>query len=122
CPFFSFSSASCFMFLPPPSSPLFPYTTLFRSNRPVRGLVPVVVQAAQIGLQHGRIALDVGRDAFGQHRAEVHDQQVIGEIHHEIHVVLDQQHAHAFSPQLVQHLRQRLLFLLAQATLRVVVL
>jgi len=39
----------------------------------------------------------------GQHRAEIHDQQVIGKVHHKVHVVLDQQQAHALASQLIQH-------------------
>src|SRR5438874_4956002 len=45
----------------PPSSPLFPYTTLFRSGLPARDVAPVLVDDAVLhGLQHPAHAVVAG--------------------------------------------------------------
>src|SRR5690606_34940465 len=43
------------------------------------------------------------------------DDQVIGKVHDEVHVVLDQKYAHALFAQLVKHLGKLLFFFVAQA-------
>ncbi len=45
---------------------------------------------------------------------------MVGQVHHKVHVVLNQQHAHAFRLQFFQQLRQLLFFLIAQARRRLV--
>src|SRR6516162_2449359 len=46
--------------------------------------------SAEIGRDHGRMRLNLRRSAFEQMLAIVHDQHPIGDLHHQIHVVLDQ--------------------------------
>src|SRR5690606_8139482 len=75
----------------------------------------VVVDAAQVCLKHGRMRLHVLGGAFGNLGTEVHHHQVIGELHHEVHVVFDQQNAHAFGAQLAEDRSQFLLLLVTQA-------
>ena len=50
---------------------------------------------AQIGLEHERVAGDLGRRSFGDLLAGVEHDDVIGDGHDELHVVLDQQHPDA---------------------------
>ena len=45
---------------------------------------------AEIGRDHGRIALHVARRAFGDLAAAVEHHHVVGDVHHDAHVVLDQ--------------------------------
>ena len=58
---------------------------------------------------HRRIGLHALRRSLGDLLAEIHDHDAIGEAHDEVHVVLDQQHAHAFGAQLAQQRRETLL-------------
>src|SRR5205807_1072892 len=50
---------------------------------------------AEIGFQHNRIALNLRRYSLGELLAEIHDDEPVGDPHHEIHIVLDQQDRHA---------------------------
>jgi hypothetical protein len=74
-----------------------------------------VRDAAKVRLEHLRVALDVRRQALGDLDAEVHHHQPVGEAHHEIHVVLDEQHGHALGLEGTHQRRQRLLLEIAQA-------
>src|SRR5712671_1427016 len=49
---------------------------------------------AQIRFDHFRIALHFGRHPFGDGLAVVEHQHAIADVHHQPHVVLDQQHRH----------------------------
>ena len=57
-----------------------------------RGLVRVVVLGAEVGLDHGGVRAHLGRRPVGDLTAEVQDVDVLGDAHHEVHVVLDEQH------------------------------
>src|SRR5690606_37938116 len=74
------------------------------------GFGQVVVDAAQVGLQHGRVLLYLGRHALGKLGAEIHHHQMVGKPHYKVHIVLHQQNAHALVAQLLQHLPELLLF------------
>ena len=52
-------------------------------------LEPLLV--AEVGGDHRRIALHLGRRALGDLDAEVEDQHAVGDVHHETHVVLDEE-------------------------------
>ena len=80
----------------------------------------VITHPAQIGFEHRRIALDLGRQALGELLAEFHHDQPVGEAHDELHVVLDQQHRHALALQLAQQRGELLLLEIAQARSRLV--
>src|SRR5437762_3954779 len=65
------------MIPPPPTSPLFPYTTLFRSRRSQLGIDGLKTVAAPVGrLQHGRVGPDfrLGNAAAG--RSEEHTSEL----------------------------------------------
>jgi hypothetical protein len=53
--------------------------------------------------------------AFGDLRSEIENDDVIGEAHHESHVVLDEQNSHSFSAQSRQKLAEPFLFKLPEA-------
>src|SRR4051812_38364735 len=44
---------------------------------------------AQVGLDHARVRLHFARRALEEAHAVVHDQDALGDVHHEIHVVLN---------------------------------
>ena len=46
----------------------------------------------QVGVEHAWVDLDVGRLARGQAAAEVEHDDAVADRHHQVHVVLDQQH------------------------------
>ena len=48
--------------------------------------------APQVGADHVRVALHLGRRALGDLAAEVQRHDLVGDAHHQAHVVLDQQH------------------------------
>ena len=47
--------------------------------------------AAQIRLDHGRISLHLGGSSFRDLPAEVEHVHAVGDAHHEVHVVLDEE-------------------------------
>ena len=64
-------------------------------SSPNRGLRSVDVFFAEIGADHFGIALDLGRRAVGDDAALVQAHDAVGDAHHHLHVVLDQQHGDA---------------------------
>jgi hypothetical protein len=51
-----------------------------------------------------------------QQGAELHHHQVVADLHHQVHVMLHEQDAHAFTLQLTQHIgHEVLLFFVTQA-------
>ena len=50
-----------------------------------------MIQFAQIRLLHLLVRADLRGRAFREHFAVVHDGDEIGHIHHDIHIMLDQQ-------------------------------
>ena len=52
------------------------------------------VLLAEVGADHVRVALHLGRGAGGDRRSEVDDEHAVGEVHHQAHVVLDHDHRH----------------------------
>jgi hypothetical protein len=50
---------------------------------------------AEVGLAHARVALDLDRRAGGEMLAGVEDDDLVGDGHHQRHVVLDQEQRHA---------------------------
>src|SRR6185436_13432641 len=58
-----------------------------RAGSPIR-----VPHAAHISLHHRGVARDLGVGAFGQHLAARQHGDGVGEIGHDLHVVLDHQH------------------------------
>ena len=73
-----------------------------------------IVQASEIRLEDRRIALNIGRRPLGKLCAKVHNDQMIGQAHDEVHVVLHQKDAETFVAQLTKHAREILLFLVSQ--------
>ena len=53
----------------------------------------------QVRLENGTIALDLGRRAVGDHAAEIEDVDVVAHVHHERHVVFDDQHGEPVAGQ-----------------------
>src|SRR5215468_6478554 len=73
-----------------------PYATCrARTSRSALMSSALSLQTAEVGLDDQRIALNLCRQAFGELLSEVHDDQTVGQPHHEIHVVLDQENRHA---------------------------
>ena len=80
---------------------------LRRRSRPARsmrcssGVCPaissrgVLLRGAEVGGDDGRVALDLRGRALGDLLAEVQHDDAVGDAHDELHVVLDEQHAHA---------------------------
>ena len=66
------------------------------------------------------VALDLGRNAFRELLAEIHHHEPVGQAHHEIHVVLDQEHGHPFAFELAQQRGELLLLEKAQTCGRLV--
>ena len=67
---------------------------VLRASRPAhleqrRGIMPRV---PEVGADHVGIALHLGRRALGDLAAEVERDDLVGHAHHQVHVVLDQQH------------------------------
>ena len=58
--------------------------------------------------------------ALGEQGAKLHHHQVFTHLHDQVHVVFDQQDAHAFIAQLTQHIGQILLFFVTQTRRRLV--
>src|SRR5258706_199478 len=61
----------------------------------------------KIGLDGGRIALHIGRRAFGDLFAVVQHQHTVADIHHQSHVVLDKQDGCAVAADAFQQIAQR---------------
>ena len=59
----------------------------------VLGRLDVLGRRAEVGRDHGRVALDFLRRALGDLLAEVQHHDAVRDRHDELHVVLDQQHA-----------------------------
>src|SRR2546425_527251 len=57
---------------------------------------------AKVGRDHRRVALHFARRAFEQRLAVVHDEHAVGDVHHQVHVVLDHDHGHATPGDLFQ--------------------
>src|SRR6185369_13678754 len=75
---------------------------------------------AQVRRAHLGTLLYLSRRAFHEKRAELHHHQPVAHVHHQIHVVLDQQDAHALTLQLPQHVDEGAFLLEAQAGGRLV--
>ena len=69
---------------------------------------------SEVGRAHGRVGLHLGRGAACEQRAKFHHHQLIADVHHQVHVVLDQQDAHALGLQLTQHSGESQLFFVTQ--------
>src|ERR1700678_3371761 len=69
----------------PLSTSIWPYETLRPST------LSMAVPPAEIGLDHQRIALDIGWCAFGDLLAEVEHGHALAHPHHQPHIVFDQQ-------------------------------
>ena len=50
---------------------------------------------SQIGFGHGRKLANLVRGAVGDHAAEIEHHDLVGEAHHQAHVMLDQEHGDA---------------------------
>src|SRR5688572_2765668 len=73
-----------------------PYATLSPETLSIGRRNPLAEPAlAEIGLDDGRIAHDVGGQAVGDAAAVVEDDQAVHELHDGVHRVLDDHHAHA---------------------------
>ena len=53
-------------------------------------MLPLPLACAEVGRDHGRVALHLGRRAFGDLAAAVEHHDLVGDVHHHAHVVLDQ--------------------------------
>ena len=58
--------------------------------------------------------LNLCRRSLGDLATEFHDHNVVRQLHHKVHVVLDQQHSHALGAQFFEQFGQRLFFLVTQ--------
>src|SRR5437667_7218850 len=63
---------------------------------------------AKVGRDHRRVALHFARRAFEQRLAVVHDEYAVGDVHHQVHVVLDHHHRDAAPAELLEPLQQEL--------------
>src|SRR5579859_2625671 len=61
---------------------------------------------SQVGLDHGRVGLDLGRPALGDLAAEVEHGDAVADAHHQAHVVLDEQHGRTAVADLADELLQ----------------
>src|SRR5713226_6331990 len=57
---------------------------------------------AKVGGDHRRVVLHFARRALEQRLAVVHDEDAVGDVHHQVHVVLDDDHRDALSADLFQ--------------------
>src|SRR5579872_165677 len=73
----------------PFSTSIWPYDTCRLST------LSMTMPPAEIGLDHLRIALNVGRRAFGDLLAEIEHRDAVADPHHQPHIVLDQQYRDA---------------------------
>ena len=64
------------------------------------------VGRAEIGRRDALVAADLARCPGRDERAEVQDVDLVAELEHQAHVVVDQQDGHAGVPDLAQPLRQ----------------
>src|ERR1700730_57249 len=75
------------------SPPPYPAVTPSSSSRaPTSG--------SQVRVEHGRILADLARLGLSDYTALVQDDDLVAQIHHEAHVVLDQQEGHALPIEL----------------------
>src|SRR5512146_1669540 len=84
------------------SASTLPYRTQSPDTDKIGAVVVSVISihSAEIGFDHRRVVLHLFGQAMCDARAELHDDEPIREIHHEVHVVLDQQYAHALRLEL----------------------
>ena len=75
----------------------------------LHGLAPLA--GAEIGGDHGRVVLHLGRRAVGNLAAAIEHDDVVGNIHHHAHVVLDQHHGDAALLVHVEHVARHVFFL-----------
>src|SRR5688500_8584829 len=80
----------------PFSASILPYAVT--SSRTVS--ITPASRSAEIGFLHQRIVLDLRRRALGDLLAEVEDRDAVGDAHHELHHMLDEQDGHAAAAQL----------------------
>ena len=92
---------------------------LLRRKRTRAGAVGVLT-GAEIGFTHCRIGGDLSGCAFGDLGAGIEHDDVVGHAHHQIHVVLDQDHGHAGGGKLAQQSADRRAVLRVQAGRRLV--
>src|SRR5580692_6680411 len=85
----------------PLSTSMWPYDT-FKSSTLSMAMPP-----AEIGLDHERIALDLGRRAFGDFLAEIQYRDAIADPHHQAYIVFDQQNGDASVLQFGDRIEQR---------------
>src|SRR6185312_16538120 len=64
------------------------------------------VFSPQIGFDHGRVAHDLGRRPLGDHLPEIQHQHALGQAHHHLEHVLDDDQRHALGMDAAQYLRQ----------------
>src|SRR3990172_4137654 len=103
--------------LPAPLAPMMETISPFRTSRdtpsraridPYRTRRPVTLRRrggasfTKVGLLHAGIPLDVARGALGDLLAEVEDDDVVGDVHDDVHVVLDEEQRQAASLQAEQ--------------------
>ena len=68
---------------------------------------PVVFIFAQVSRDHLRILLDFGGRAFGDFLPVIQHHDPIRNIHHDFHVMLDEQYRDAIVPNLANRIHQR---------------
>ena len=56
---------------------------------------PLTLATTQIGADNGLVLADRLRRSFGDDPALGHDDHPVGDVHHDVHVVLDKDHGHA---------------------------
>src|SRR6185312_14049992 len=61
---------------------------------------------SEIGFDHAAVALDLRRSAGGDNRAGIDHDDAVGDIHHQRHVVLHDQHGNAEGPDRAHQIRQ----------------
>src|SRR6185503_5251758 len=64
-------------------------------------------RASEVGLDHPRVRLHLARRALEERHAVVHDEHALGDVHHEVHVVLDDDDGGAFFPDEGQLLQKK---------------
>ena len=78
------------------------------------------LRAAEIGLDHRRVALHLGGAAFGDLAAKIEHDDPVGGVHDQLHVVLDQEHGRAALVDAANDARQPLRLLVIEAGGRLV--
>ena len=66
-----------------------------------------LLAGAQVGFQHGRIGGHLSGRSLCDHGAGVEHDHMVGDAHHQIHIVLDQDHGHAHGRELAQQRTDR---------------